>query len=278
MKKFTVGKEIALSRFLLDNYAGGLKYSRLMQLYRKKDVRVNGKRVSGDRKLAAGDVVEVYFDADPDELRCIYSDNDIAVFDKPAGIESSAFYEQVKAKYSGAVFTHRLDRNTSGIIAFALNGRAYDELFIGLKKRTFEKRYTALVYGFFEQKKGVLNDYLFKDEKNGRVTVCAQKRAGALPVKTGYEEIARGVETSAINVTLYTGRTHQIRAHLAFYGHFVIGDGKYGDDRINRKFGVNRQLLRATELILHFKEGDYLYRLNGKKFTVSADEILGKLK
>ena len=97
-------------------------------------------------------------------------------------------------------------------------------------------------------------------------------------IETGYKELARGEKTSVLSVKLYTGRTHQIRAHLAFYGHFIIGDGKYGDDRINREFGESRQLLRAVKLALRFGVGDYLYRLNGKSFTVEANCIFRGLR
>ncbi len=277
MKKFTVNEEKGLTDFLLDEYKGALKYGRLMKLYREKDIKVNGSRVNADTLLHPGDFVDVYYDGET-RINVIYSDDDIVVCDKPAGIESVAFYEQVRAVFPSAIFTHRLDRNTSGIMIFALNQKAYDLLFAGFRDRTFDKIYYACVYGAFEKKNDVLKDYMFKDEKAGRVSVFSEYRKGALPVETGYEELAYGEKTSVLAVKLYTGRTHQIRAHLAYYGHFVIGDGKYGDDRINRELGIKKQLLRAVKLVLHFSKGDYLYRLNGKEFSVNGDMIFAGLK
>ncbi len=278
MKKFTAEKETGLSRFLLDKYAGALKYGALMKIYRKKDVRVNGKRTDSDIRLSPGDVVECYYDADGATCSVVYADDNVVVCDKPSGIESSAFFEIVKADYPSAIFTHRLDRNTSGLMIFALNEKAYAELFHAFKHRSFDKYYTACVYGWFDEKNGVLKDYLTKDEKAGRVFVSSEKKRGSLMIETGYEELSRGEKSSVLSVKLYTGRTHQIRAHLAYYGHFVIGDGKYGDDRINRQFGVKRQLLRATKLVLRFNEGDYLYYLNGKSFEVDARDVFKWLK
>lgn len=278
MRKIDVKEDCMVSRLLIDEYKGGLKFGRLMKLFRDKDIKINGKRISGDVAVVCGDIVEVYFDAEAKNLPVIYADDDILVCDKPAGIESVAFFEQIHAVYGSAIFTHRLDRNTSGVMIFALNEKAYAELFRGFRERTFDKEYLACVYGHFAEPIGILKDYLIKDEKAGKVKVYKERRKGSLMIETGYKELARGEKTSVLSVKLYTGRTHQIRAHLAFYGHFIIGDGKYGDDRINREFGESRQLLRAVKLALRFGAGDYLYRLNGKSFTVEANCIFRGLR
>ena len=278
MKKIDVQEECTVSKLLLNEYKGGLKFGRLMKLFRDKDIKVNGKRINGDVSVEKGDVVEVYYDVDSKDIAVIYVDDDILVCDKPSGIESVAFYEKVKSLYPTAVFTHRLDRNTSGVMIFALNERAYEELFRGFRDRTFDKEYFSCVYGHFEEPCGILKDYLVKDDKLGKVKVYKEHKKGSLMIETGYKELARGKHTSVLSVKLYTGRTHQIRAHLAFYGHFIIGDGKYGDDRVNRELGFNRQLLRAVKLTLRFGCGDYLYRLNKKCFSVSGDEVFKGLQ
>lgn len=276
MKSFIVDKKTDLNGFLTEKYFGALSYGKLMKLYRKKDVKVNGKRVSANTMLLCGDKVDVYYDGEV-KLTVVYADEDILVVDKPVGIESADYYEIVKESYGSAFFVHRLDRNTSGIMVFALNERAYEDLLKAFKERTVDKYYLACVHGFFEEKSGILTDYLLKDEKNGRVKVYKHPQGGVQKIVTGYEEVARGERASVLKVKLYTGKTHQIRAHLAFYGHFILGDGKYGDDRINRAEGVKKQLLRAIEIRFSFKECDYLYRLSGKVFAVGEGEIFSGL-
>lgn len=276
MKSFIVDKKTDLNGFLTEKYFGVLSYGKLMRLYRKKDVKVNGKRMSANTMLLCGDRVDVYYDGAV-RLTVVYADKDILVVDKPVGIESADYYEIVKESYSNALFVHRLDRNTSGIMVFALNERAYGDLLKAFKERTADKYYLACVYDFFEEKRGVLTDYLLKDAENGRVKVYKHPHEGAQKIVTGYEEIARGERASVLKVRLYTGKTHQIRAHLAFYGHFILGDGKYGDDRINRAEGIKKQLLRATEIRFWFHKGDYLYRLSGKAFGVDEGEIFSGL-
>ena len=120
---------------------------------------------------------------------------------------------------------------------------------------------------------GIYNDYLLKDEKKSRVKIVSEKLHGALNVKTGYEVVKAGNESSVLKIRLYTGRTHQIRAHLAYHKHFILGDGKYGDDRINRTFGVKSQVLVSAEIIFHFNKDSALYYLNGKSFCVNYDKV-----
>lgn len=278
MKKIEVQEECMVGKLLLNEYKGGLKFGRLMKLFRDKDIKVNGKRINGDVSVKKGDIIEVYFDAESKDISVVFADDDILVCDKPAGIESVAFFEKVKSVYPTAIFTHRLDRNTSGLMIFALNERAYEELFRGFKERAFDKEYVACVYGHFAEPCGILKDYLVKDDKKGKVKVYKDRKNGSVMIETGYKELARGKRTSVLSVKLYTGRTHQIRAHLAFYGHFIIGDGKYGDDRINRELGINRQLLRAVKLTLRFGCGDYLYRLDKKCFSVGGEEVFKGLQ
>lgn len=274
MKKFTVQKEGKIGELLIKYYEGGLSYGQLMKLFRKKDIKLNGKRVGADCTVKAGDLLEVYYDGSLlNNENVIYLDENILIIDKPSGITSESFFESVSRKYQNAIFTHRLDRNTYGLMIFAFNKTAYDCLFDALKNRTAEKYYYCAVYGVPTPACGIYNDYLLKDEKKSRVKIVSEKQHGALNVKTGYEVVKAGNESSVLKIRLYTGRTHQIRAHLAYHKHFILGDGKYGDDRINRTFGVKSQVLVSAEIIFHFNKDSALYYLNGKSFCVNYDKV-----
>lgn len=271
MKEFSVSEKIKLSRFLLDAYNGSLSFSELNKLFRKKDIKVNGVRVNRDKVLALGDKVTVYYDGKEKSVlyKTIYKDENILVSIKPKGITSDDFYNLIN--FDGKVyFCHRLDRNTDGIMIFALNQKAYEEILEGFKKRTFEKIYSATVYGVMDKKEDTLEAYLFKDQKNAKVTVYDKKVKGSLPIKTKYKVVNTNGVTSELKVTLLTGRTHQIRAHLAYMGHFVLGDGKYGSENVNRRLGANSLKLSAIKLVLHFKKEDYLSYLDGKTFNYES--------
>ena len=278
MQMFTANKNQKLSEFLLNEYGGDLSYSKFCMLLRKKDIKVNLKRVNKDCLINAGDIIECYYDGKKRELDVVYIDDNILVCNKPHGITSEDYYGAVKNQYPTAFFTHRLDRNTSGLIIFALNEISYNELFDGFKNRTFEKYYTCLVNGAFDSPSGELNDYMVKNSEDSIVKVYKQKVGGSLAICTRYEQIEKGEISSVLRVELVTGRTHQIRAHLAYYGHFIIGDGKYGKESVNRLFKQNYQLLMASELILHFTNKCHLNYLDGKRFLVDNKHIFDKKK
>lgn len=274
MKTFCVNSKIKLSRFLLDAYGGELSFSALNRLLRKKDVRINGVKTSRDVMLNVGDKVDVYFDGAPPKIKynIIFSDDNVLIVYKPKGITSEAFYEMLslEQKACGKVlyFCHRLDRNTDGIMVFAYNEESYKSLVAAFKTRTISKFYLAEVYGVMDKDSDTLSAYLFKDSKNSTVIISDTYKKGYLPIKTAYEVLSSDGNTSVVMVRLVTGRTHQIRAHLASIGHFVLGDGKYGDERINRALNKRTLCLTAYKLIFNFSEGDCLYYLNGRCFEV----------
>lgn len=286
MKNFTVKEKIKLSRFLLDAYKGGLSFSVFNKLLRKKDIKINGVRTSKDIMLNVDDVVSVYYDGEQRKLsyETVYSDENVLVVVKPKGITSEDFYALLNEERkklcdshtfnienvnndNELFFCHRLDRNTDGLMIFAKTEKAYEEILDGFKLRTFIKVYTAEVYGKFDNKEGVLTAYLFKDEKNSLVKIYDNKVKGSLPIKTGYKVVEEGENTSIIEVELFTGRTHQIRAHMAYIGHFVLGDGKYGVEKINNVLGVKKLRLSSTKLTLRFDSEKLLCYLDGKTFT-----------
>lgn len=268
MKEFSVNEKIKLSRFLLGVYDGSLSFSTLNKLLRKKDIKVNGVRVSEDKILSSGDAVTVYYDGEKKEIqyKTLYKDDNVLVAVKPKGITSEDFHEMLNTDGS-VYFCHRLDRNTDGIMLFGRNEKAYNEILNGFKNRTFEKIYLAKVYGVMDKKEDILEGYLFKDVKNSKVTIYDRKIKGSLPIKTKYRVIDSDGVTSTLEVTLLTGRTHQIRAHLAYAGHFVLGDGKYGSEAVNRSLGIKSLQLTAKKLILHFEKEDFLSYLDGKTFN-----------
>ena len=240
-----------------------------MQAFRKKDVKVNGKRTDKDLTLNVGDVVEIYYTPTENKgYSVVFCDKNVVVINKKGGYASEDVFQSLKKEYSEIYFIHRLDRNTSGLMIFALNEKAEEQLLYGFKNRTFEKYYTATVVGVPKQKKATLTAYLFKDAKNSLVTVTDTKVKGAVPIKTGYEVIDCDDKTSVLRVTLYTGKTHQIRAHLSHIGHPIVGDGKYGDFAFNQSVNAKSQMLSATELVLHFSENSCLSYLDGKVFKI----------
>ena len=268
VKSFIADKNRKLSKLAL-YHIEDLSYSAFNRALRKKDVKVNGKRVGEDVTLSVGDKVEIYYVSTVlEKFTTIYSDENVILVNKKSGYTSESVFESIQKERSSLRFIHRLDRNTSGIMIFALNDEAEKALLRGFKERTFDKKYRAVVVGTPKIKEAILTAYLFKDEKNANVTVTDKRVKGSVLIKTGYKVMEEDKDRSVLEVTLYTGKTHQIRAHLAHVGHPIIGDGKYGDFEFNSKVGINSQMLTATELILHFEKDSLLAYLDGRRFTV----------
>lgn len=262
-----------LDKFIFDKFpslSSGLFYKTL----RKKDFRVNDNRISENIILHTGDEIKVFIS---DELLknnillpTIYEDDNILVIDKPTNIEvvgENSVTSILEKKYSYIKPCHRLDRNTTGLVLFAKNEESLNILLDKFKNHEIEKHYKATVYGIPKVKKAKLEDFLFKDSKKSLVYISNEPKKGYQKIITSYEVIKEDKKQniSVLDIKLETGRTHQIRAHLAYIGFPIIGDGKYGKNEINKKFNKKTQLLESYSLKFNFSSpGGILSYLNGK--------------
>jgi len=266
-----VGEEAAgqrIDNFLL-RHLKGVPKSHVYRVLRSGEVRVNSGRVKPERRLQAGDKVRIppvrisepkLHQAKSLNLPVVFEDAALLVVDKPSGVAvhggsgvSFGVIESLRAERPQAKFlelAHRLDRDTSGLLILCKKRTALVELHRMLREGEVGKIYTAVVKGMVKRSRFEIRESLHKyvtSRGERRVSVHADGKSAVTQVKT----LQKNALCSLLEVTLLTGRTHQIRVHLAHAGHPVLGDDKYGDFDLNRavaKQGVKRLFLHAGKL------------------------------
>ena len=287
---------MALKEFTVPSGADGMKVGLFLRkvlpdvpesIFRKvfadRDVKLDSVRVQKDTVVRAGQCLRVFL---PDSglsgtsLRIVYEDENVLLVNKPAGVSvesdspgtlslSELCAMHVRARDPAAFIPapcHRLDNKTSGLCLFAKNGTALDVLLEAFRNRTVEKYYICLVRGIPKPPAAVCSAFLLKDAEKGKVRILDHEVPGARLVVTGYETLESG-PVSRLRVHLVTGRTHQIRAHLAALGHPVLGDDLYGDRDFNHAQKTRSLRLCAAELTLHTNSA--LPGLDNRTFTIN---------
>ena len=289
----------------------------IYKLFRKKDIKVNGKRVDSKYKVCQNDEVLVYISdeqhsdfkkgtisARDNEVKnwIVYEDDNIIVINKPAGLLVQKNTSNAKALDDMVISyylfkhpevkeddflpapCHRIDRNTSGLVIFGKNIETVQELLRIFKEhKEIEKRYYALVEGNVKSD-GVINAPIVKNEEKGisSVSFIDPRRKEAI---SEYYLLENYGNTSLVDVKIITGRTHQIRVHMAYKGHPLVGDGKYGNFSFNKmmekQYGIKDQFLQAYQIKFYIKDGKLKYLNNVKlkcELSVQNKKILQKLK
>lgn len=262
-----------VSDFLFYNF-NGLTKNTLYKAFRKKDIRINNTKIVEDAFIHMGDEILVYIIDDllfkNINIEKVYEDENILVVNKPANLEvvgNDSLTNLLSTEYNYIYPCHRLDRNTTGLILFAKNETSLNILLDKFKNHEIEKHYLAKVYGIPKVKSAKLKAYLFKDKTKALVYISDIPKKGYVKIETSFTLLEKNVKQnySLLDVQLHTGKTHQIRAHLAHIGLPIIGDGKYGINEINKKFGYTTQQLSSYILKFNFKTyAGILNYLNGK--------------
>ena len=289
MKLITVHKQEEGQRLvkLLGAYLKEAPNSFFYKMLRKKNITLNGKKADGTEKLKCGDEIRLFLSDETYEkfagkvqpkekfpmakLNIVYEDSNVIFINKPAGmlsqksvpsdvslneyllgyLEKSGQWKQEESKAFRPSVCNRLDRNTSGMVICGKSMAGLQQMAALLKDRSLHKYYLCLVKGVMTESQH-LEGYLLKDENSNQVKIFQKETEGAVHIITEYEPLYTDGEVTLLKVTLVTGKSHQIRAHLSSIGHPIIGDPKYGDRKVNAFFrethGIKNQMLHAWKL------------------------------
>ena len=312
MRELKIGKNDAgqrLDKFITKTL--DLPMSLLYKSIRLKKIKVNRKRAENNQILIEGDTVQCFlaeeffekkltessFENITPRLDIVYEDENIILLNKRPGVSvhedekgstntlithiqaylyGKGEYDPKSEQSFAPALCNRIDRNTGGIVIAAKNAEALRVMNEKIKNREIDKFYLAAVHGTPKPEEATIRAHLLKDDKNNIVRVYDKNpQKAAKEIITKYKVIAKNGDSSLIEVELLTGRTHQIRAHMAHIGHPLVGDGKYGVNREDRARGYKYQALYSYRLKFSFsKESEtILDYLNGKEFAVSKKDI-----
>ena len=312
MQIITVKKNDAGQRLdkFLSKAVKGLPMSLMYKYIRTKKIKVNRKRCEQKYVLQEGDEIQLFireefFDSPERDdgalaritpkLNIVYEDDNIILCNKRPGVlvheddgaKDNTLIMHIKAylyqkgeydpeseRSFAPALCNRIDRNTGGIVIAAKNAKALRVMNEKIKNDEIRKFYLCAVHGIPQKKQDTLTAYLKKDSTTNLVTVSNTEKQGYKNIITKYKVVDSMADTALCEVELVTGRTHQIRAHMAHIGHPLVGDGKYGVNRNDKTRGYKYQALYAYRLIFDFgQDGGYLGYLSGKQVNLSVDDI-----
>ena len=291
-----------VDKFLMKTYKN-LPIPLMYKAIRKKDIKINSKRCQPNTKLLTGDILTLYIKDEilepvfdkydflkaPTNIDIIYEDKNILIVNKKPGLivhpDENYHFDSLIARIQHYLYkkgeynpqkensfvpslVNRIDRNTGGLVLAAKNAETLRILNQKMKNREIKKFYLCISYSKFEKKNGTLIAYLEKNEKQNRVYIHAKPNENSKLIKTKYHVISERKNFSLLEIELLTGRTHQIRAHLAFLGHPLLGDSKYGQNLINKEKKYKWQALYSYKVKFDFlSPSGILSYLNQKEFV-----------
>ncbi len=293
MRELSVGRyEKSLSDYLTGMFPL-LTAGMLNKFLRENKIKVNGKKVPLYTALSEGDTVSLYISDDllriptkedaytfaRADIDIIYEDDNILVVNKPSGIPVidddwkvfDTLMNRIRLHYDGTGISprlcHRLDTGTSGLVICSKSDVFHERMLEMFRTGELEKDYICLVRGRPERK-GTYSAYLTKNSRRGYVTVTEDRRTPlAKPIQTRIDSFMSKGGVSLVKIGLITGRTHQIRAHMAFLGMPILGDSRYGDNSLNRKFSLKYQCLCCRKIVLGLFDDPQLEYLSDMSFT-----------